>query len=71
MVVGLVTGSTAYWFVDEVGQRVKNGELPNIVGVPTSKQTEIQARELGIPLAQLDEVNSIDLLVDGADECKH
>ena len=69
MVVGLGTGSTAYWFVDEVGQRVKNGELPNIVCVPTSKQTEIQARELGIPLAQLDEVNSIDLLVDGADEC--
>ncbi|MBD3948492.1 ribose-5-phosphate isomerase RpiA [Tuanshanicoccus lijuaniae] len=69
MVVGLGTGSTAYWFVDEVGQRIKRGELQHIVGVPTSKQTEIQARELGIPLSTLDEVNHIDLLVDGADEC--
>lgn len=71
MIVGLGTGSTAYWFVDEIGKRVAKGELPHIVGVPTSKQTEIQARELGIPLSTLDEVNSIDILVDGADECLH
>ncbi|MBS4461403.1 ribose-5-phosphate isomerase RpiA [Aerococcaceae bacterium zg-B36] len=69
MVVGLGTGSTAYWFVDEIGQRIKRGELKHIIGVPTSKQTEMQARQLRIPLSSLDEVNHIDLLVDGADEC--
>lgn len=69
MVVGLGTGSTAYWFVDELGQRIKNGTLKHIVGVPTSKQTARQARQLGIPLTNLDDVNQIDVLVDGADEC--
>lgn len=69
MVVGLGTGSTAYWFVDEIGQRIKNGQLNHIVGVPTSQQTAKQARELGIPLSNLDDVNQIDVLVDGADEC--
>lgn len=68
MVVGLGTGSTAYWFVDEIGKKIKSGELKNIVGVPTSKQTEMQALELGIPLRTLDEINHIDVLVDGADE---
>lgn len=69
MIVGLGTGSTAYWFVEEIGRRVKNGELKNIVGVPTSKQTQDQAKSLGIPLKNLDDVNGIDVLVDGADEC--
>lgn len=68
MVVGLGTGSTAYWFVDEIGRRLKAGELSNIQGVPTSKQTADQARKLGIPLVTLDEVNHIDVLADGADE---
>ena len=68
MVVGLGTGSTAYWFVDEIGRRLKAGELTDIQGVPTSKQTADQARKLGIPLVTLDEVNHIDVLADGADE---
>lgn len=68
MVVGLGTGSTAYYFIDEVGQRFKKGELPNIVTVSTSDQSSQQARELGLPLKELDEINQIDLLVDGADE---
>lgn len=69
MIVGLGTGSTAYWFVEEIGKRVQSGELAHIVCVPTSKQTEQQARGLKIPLATLDEVTAIDVLVDGADEC--
>lgn len=69
MVVGLGTGSTAYWFVEEIGKRVQEGTLSNIVGVPTSKATENQARKLGIPLTRLDEIDEIDVLVDGADEC--
>lgn len=66
MIVGLGTGSTAYYFVDEVGKRVQNGL--NIVGVTTSKQTEEQAKSLGIPLKSVDEVAYIDVTVDGADE---
>lgn len=66
MIVGLGTGSTAYYFVDEVGKRVQNGL--NIVGVTTSKQTEEQAKTLGIPLKSVDEVAYIDVTVDGADE---
>ncbi|MCW6664732.1 ribose-5-phosphate isomerase RpiA [Aerococcaceae bacterium NML191219] len=69
MVVGLGTGSTAFWFVDEIGRRVQSGELSHIVGIPTSKRTEEQARMLKIPLKTLDEVAQIDVLVDGADEC--
>ncbi|WP_124058716.1 ribose-5-phosphate isomerase RpiA [Vaginisenegalia massiliensis] len=68
MVVGLGTGSTAYWFVDEIGKRVQSGQLANIICVPTSRQTAQQAEQLGIPLVTLDEVAAIDVLVDGADE---
>lgn len=66
MVVGLGTGSTAYYFVDEVGKRVQNGL--NIVGVTTSLATKAQAEALGIPLKSVDEVDVIDVTVDGADE---
>lgn len=69
MVVGLGTGSTAFWFVDEIGRRLRSGQLEHIVAVPTSKRTAEQARMLRIPLASLDEVSHIDVLVDGADEC--
>lgn len=68
MVVGLGTGSTAYWFIEEVGRRYHNGELANIITVSTSERSSAQARELGLPLKTLDEINHIDVLVDGADE---
>ncbi|TCS15892.1 ribose-5-phosphate isomerase RpiA [Caulobacter sp. BK020] len=63
MVVGLGTGSTAAWFVKALAARKLD-----IRGVPTSEATANLARELGIPLAALDDVRSIDLTVDGADE---
>lgn len=63
MVVGLGTGSTAAWFVKALAARKLD-----IRGVPTSEATANLARELGIPLAALDDVQSIDLTVDGADE---
>lgn len=69
MVVGLGTGSTAYWFIDEIGLRFQEGTLGHIVGVATSKQSEEQARKMGIPVVDIDEVSHIDVLVDGADEC--
>jgi len=63
MVVGLGTGSTAAWFVKGLAARKLD-----VRGVPTSEQTAVLARELGLPLAELDEVKGIDLTVDGADE---
>lgn len=63
MVVGLGTGSTAVFFVRALAARGLD-----IRAVPTSEKTAELARELGIPLMTLDDVKSIDLTVDGADE---
>ena len=63
MVVGLGTGSTAAWFVKALAARKLD-----IRGVPTSEATANLARDLGIALTALDDVKSIDLTVDGADE---
>ena len=67
MTVGLGTGSTAYYFVEEIGRRVKEEGL-DIIGVTTSKRTKEQAEKLGIPLKSVDEVDCIDVTDDGADE---
>jgi ribose 5-phosphate isomerase A len=66
MMLGLGTGSTASCFLELLAARVKDGL--KIVGVPTSEQTRLQAEALGIPLITLDEVEILDLTVDGADE---
>lgn len=68
MVVGLGTGSTAIHAVAYLGRRLRDGELHDIRGVPTSYQSMIRAREVGIPLATLEEIERIDLVIDGADE---
>ncbi|GAA2907024.1 ribose-5-phosphate isomerase RpiA [Enterococcus pseudoavium] len=67
MIVGLGTGSTAYYLVKELGRRV-NEEGLKITGVVTSSKTEEQAKALGIPLKAIDDVESVDLTIDGADE---
>ncbi|MDY3025145.1 ribose-5-phosphate isomerase RpiA [Streptococcus pluranimalium] len=67
MVVGLGTGSTAYYFVEELGRRV-NEEGLSIIGVTTSSQTTKQAESLGIPLKSVDDIDVIDITVDGSDE---
>ena len=66
MTLGLGTGSTAVWFVKELGQRVKDGL--QVQGAPTSKSTEKLAQEVGVPLVDLDTAPQIHLTVDGADE---
>ncbi|HMD99625.1 MAG TPA: ribose-5-phosphate isomerase RpiA [Terriglobia bacterium] len=66
MIVGLGTGSTAWFAVEAVGRRVASGL--RIVGIPTSKYTQEHARSLGIPLSTLAENPRIDLTIDGADE---
>ncbi len=67
MTVGLGTGSTAAFFVAELGRRIREENL-KITGVTTSNVTSEQASKLGIPLKSIDEVDSVDLTVDGADE---
>ena len=68
MVVGLGTGSTAIYAIRCLGQRLRDRDLGEIRGIPTSFQASVLARELHIPLASLDEVDKIDIAIDGADE---
>lgn len=68
MVIGLGTGSTALFALKKIARLIKSGELKNIVGIPSSVQTELEAKKLNIPLSTLDEHPVIDLTIDGADE---
>ncbi|MGN4422619.1 ribose 5-phosphate isomerase A [Bacillus cereus group sp. MYBK30-1] len=66
MKVGLGTGSTVYWTIQKLGKRVQEGL--SIQAVPTSKETEALAKQLSIPLISLNEIEILDLTIDGADE---
>jgi ribose 5-phosphate isomerase A len=66
MILGLGTGSTAWFAVECVGRRVAEGL--RIIAIPTSEQTAEHARRLGVPLSSLAEHHRIDLTIDGADE---
>lgn len=68
MVIGLGTGSTTAYFIRYLGKLIMNGELEDVYGVPTSYQARLLAIESGVPVVSLDEVDAIDLAVDGADE---
>jgi ribose 5-phosphate isomerase A len=65
--VGLGSGKASLAFVRALGKRVR-GENLKIIGVPTSLLTAEVAREAGIPLGTLAEVDALDIAVDGADE---
>ena len=66
MVVGLGTGSTAWFAIDALIRRAREGL--SIVGVPTSERSAAQARAGGIQLGGFDRHRQIDLTIDGADE---
>src|ERR1700689_403985 len=66
MKLGLGTGSTAKHFVELLGQRVRDGL--DVIGVPTSEVTRADAIRCGIRLTTLDDIDRLDLTVDGADE---
>ncbi|MFC3039573.1 ribose-5-phosphate isomerase RpiA [Virgibacillus xinjiangensis] len=66
MKVGLGSGSTVYWMVKKLGERVKEGL--DVEGVPTSNTTAEWAREFGVPLTDFSKVQELDLTIDGADE---
>jgi len=66
MVVGLGTGSTAATAIRALGERVDGGL--DVTGIPTSYQSRQLAREAGIPLATLADVERVDIAIDGADQ---
>lgn len=68
MAIGLGTGSTATYFIQELADAVKNGRLRNISCVATSRKTSEMAQNLGLKILELNQVTQLDLTVDGADE---
>jgi ribose 5-phosphate isomerase A len=66
MVVGLGTGSTVFFAMERLQERISSGLA--VEGVPTSIQTAIRARNLNIPLTTLDDHPSLDIAIDGADQ---
>jgi ribose 5-phosphate isomerase A len=66
MRLGIGTGSTAEEFVRLLAEKVATGLT--VTGVPTSERTAALCRELGVPLATLDEMPELDLTIDGTDE---
>lgn len=66
MTLGLGTGSTIHYFLEELKRCVREGV--DIQGIPTSKQTEKLAEAYGIPLTDFSKVTKIDVSIDGADE---
>ncbi|WP_413160281.1 ribose-5-phosphate isomerase RpiA [Capilliphycus salinus ALCB114379] len=67
-IVGLGTGSTTAYTIQYLGERLQSGELKDIKGVPTSFQASVLAKQYGIPLTTLDEIDHMDVAIDGADE---
>ncbi|CAH0119435.1 MULTISPECIES: ribose-5-phosphate isomerase RpiA [unclassified Paenibacillus] len=66
MKIGLGTGSTAYWAIRKIAEKVKEGL--RIKAIATSKQSEALAREFGIPLSGFSQIDDLDIAIDGADE---
>jgi ribose 5-phosphate isomerase A len=66
MIVGLGTGSTAYWAIQKIGERVQQGL--QIQAVATSTKSEEQAKQLHIPIVAFSDIAHIDITIDGADE---
>lgn len=69
MLVGLGTGSTTAFFIEELGKRCQSGL--NISAVATSLQSGRHANQVGIPMRNPDEITFLDVTVDGADEIDH
>jgi len=70
MQIGLGSGTTSHWFVRALGEKVRN-EGFKVAGVPTSTATRDLAIEVGVPLLDLNDVDELELTIDGADEIDH
>ena len=68
MILGLGSGSTAWFALEAISKQIQQGKLKSIVGIPSSKQTERDAQKFGIPIGSLADHPEIDLTIDGADE---
>lgn len=68
MTIGLGTGSTAECFLQALADALQAGRLRQVRGIPTSRQSQRRAIELGIPLVSLDQYPRPDVTIDGADE---
>lgn len=68
MILGLGTGSTTAYMIQFLGERLQSGQLKDIKGIPTSFQSTVLAKKYGVPLTTLDEVDHMDIAIDGADE---
>ena len=68
MIVGLGEGTTAVWAIRRLAQKLRDGQLSHVLGIPSSQNVERVARELGLPLTTLERHPHIDLTIDGADE---
>jgi len=68
MVVGLGTGSTAEWAIRALAERVQAGTLKDIQCIPTSSSTRKLADEVGLSIRGLEDVEWVDLTIDGADQ---
>src|SRR5699024_9134691 len=66
MYIGLGSGSTVYWMIRKLGERVQNGL--DVKGIPSSRQTQEWANEFGVPLTDFSEIQELDVAIDGADE---
>jgi ribose 5-phosphate isomerase A len=67
-VIGLGTGSTMQYAIEEIGRRLRTGELSEVLGVPTSERTGRLAHRVGVPLTTLADHPELELTIDGADE---
>ena len=70
MIAGLGTGSTVRFLVDELGRRVQEEGL-KFTGVTTSRRTQEQAEGYGIKIVNIDDVDHIDITIDGASRTTH
>lgn len=66
MNIGLGTGSTAYWAIQSIGELVKQGM--ELKAVATSIPSENLAKELGISIVSFNDIEKLDITIDGADE---
>ena len=68
MVLGLGTGSTSQFFIEELGILLSQNKLRDVECVATSYQSRVLSRQYGVKSLELNDVNHIDLAFDGADE---
>src|SRR5208337_3545844 len=68
MILGLGSGTTVFYALEEIGTSIASGLLHGVAGIPSSNETERLARRFGIPLTSFDVHANIDLNIDGADE---